>query len=84
MLKVVCTAYDISNCFRSWSVVEYQDAEDLAFPIDPAKLPKKLELELTEDLLEYLKRQSQQMDRSIDEVIMQMLNDRIVQEGLGK
>ena len=65
-------------------MVKYQDAEDIAFPIDPAKLPKKLELELSEDLLEYLKRQSQQMDRSIDEVIMQMLNDRIVQEGLGE
>ena len=73
-----------SNCWQSWSVVEYQDAEDLAFPIDPAKLPKKLELELTEELLEYLKRQSQQSDRSIDEIITQMLNDRIVEEGLGK
>jgi hypothetical protein len=61
-------------------VVEYQDAENLAFPIDPAKLPKKLELELSEDLLEYLKRKSQQSDRSIDEIIMQMLNDRIVEE----
>ena len=65
-------------------MVEYQDAENLAFPIDPARLPKKLELELTEELLEYLKRQSQQSDRSIDEIIMQMLNNRIVEEGLGK
>lgn len=65
-------------------MVEYQDAEELAFPIDPAKLPKKLELELSEDLLEYLKRQSQQSGRSIDEIIMQMLNDRIVEEGLGR
>jgi hypothetical protein len=65
-------------------VVEYQGAEDIAFPIDPTKLPKKLELELTEELLEYLKRQSQQSDRSIDEIIMQMLNDRIVEEGLDK
>jgi len=65
-------------------VVEYQDAEDLAFPIDPAKLPKKLEIELTEELLEHLKRQSQQLDRSIEEIIIQMLNDRIVEEGLDK
>jgi len=61
-------------------VVKYQDAEDLAFPIDPTKLPKKLKLELTEDLLEYLKRQSLQSDRSIDEIIMQMLNDRLAEE----
>lgn len=65
-------------------MVEYQGAEDIAFPIDPAKLPKKLELELSEDLLEYLKCKSQQSDRSIDEIIMQMLNDRIVEEGLGR
>jgi len=64
-------------------VVKYQDAEDLAFPIDPAKLPKKLKLELTEDLLEYLKRQSLQSDRSIDEIIMQMLNDRLAEEQSG-
>ena len=64
-------------------MVEYQDAEDLAFPIDPAKLPKKLKLELTEDLLEYLKRQSLQSDRSIDEIIMQMLNDRLAEEQSG-
>lgn len=64
-------------------MVKYQDAEDLAFPIDPAKLPKKLKLELTEDLLEYLKRQSLQSDRSIDEIIMQMLNDRLAEEQSG-
>ena len=64
-------------------MVEYQDAEDLAFPIDPAKLPRKLKLELTEDLLEYLKRQSLQSDRSIDEIIMQMLNDRLAEEQSG-
>lgn len=64
-------------------MVKYQDAEDLAFPIDPAKLPKKLKLELTEDLLEYLKRQSLQSDRSIDEIIMQMLNDRLDEEQSG-
>ena len=64
-------------------MVEYQDAEDLAFPIDPAKLPRKLKLELTEDLLEYLKRQSLQSDRSIDEIIMQMLNDRLADEQSG-
>ena len=64
-------------------MVEYQDAEDLAFPIDPAKLPKKLKLELTEDLLEYLKRHSLQSDRSIDEIIMQMLNDRLAEEQSG-
>ena len=64
-------------------MVDYQDAEDLAFPIDPANLPKKLILELTEDLLEYLKRQSLQSDRSIDEIIMQMLNDRLAEEQSG-
>jgi hypothetical protein len=64
-------------------VVEYQDAEDLAFPIDPAKLPKKLEIELTEELLEYLKLQSQQSDRSMEEIIIQMLNDRAGEDGLG-
>ena len=64
-------------------MVEYQDAEDLAFPIDPAKLPKKLEIELTEELLEYLKLQSQQSDRSMEEIIIQMLNDRAGEDGLG-
>lgn len=64
-------------------MVKYQDAEDLAFPIDPAKLPKKLKFELTEDLLEYLKQQSLQSDRSIDEIIMQMLNDRLAEEQSG-
>ena len=70
--------------WQCWSMVEYQDAEGLAFPVDPAKLPKKLELELTEELLEYLKRKSQRLDRSIDEIITQMLNDRIAEEGLGE
>ena len=64
-------------------MVEYQDAEDLAFPIDPAKLPRKLKLELNEDLLEHLKRQSQQSGRSIDEIIIQMLNDRLIEEQSG-
>ena len=58
-------------------MVENQDAYDFAFPIDPAKLPKKLELELTEKLMERLKRQSQRSGRSIDEIILQMLNDHI-------
>jgi hypothetical protein len=64
-------------------VVEYKDAEDSRFRLDPEQLPKKLELELDEDCLEYLKRQSQQSGRSIDEIILQMLNDRMNQEGLG-
>ena len=64
-------------------MVEYQDAEDLAFPIDPAKLPRKLKLELNEDLLEQLKRQSQQSGRSIDEIIIQMLNGRLIEEQSG-
>ena len=58
-------------------MVENQDAYDFAFPIDPAKLPKKLELELTEELLERLKRQSQRSGRSIDEIILQMLNEHV-------
>ena len=65
-------------------MVKYEEVEDLAFPIDPAKLPKKLELELTEELLEYLKCQAQQSDRSIDEIIMQMLNDRLAEEELDR
>ena len=64
-------------------MVEYEDAEDSRFRLDPERLPKKLELELTEDCLEYLKRQSQRSGRSIDEIIVQMLNDRMNQEGLG-
>ena len=58
-------------------MVKNQDAYDFAFPIDPAKLPKKLELELTEELLERLKRQSQRSERSIDEIILQMLNEHV-------
>ena len=58
-------------------MVKNQDAYDFTFHIDPAKLPKKLELELTEELLERLKRQSQRSGRSIDEIILQMLNEHI-------
>ena len=64
-------------------MVEYQDAEDLAFPIDPAKLPQKLELELTAELLEHLKHRSHELDRSIDEIIIQTLNDRLTEERSG-
>lgn len=62
-------------------MVEYQDAEDIAFPIDPAKLPPKLEL--TAELLEHLKRRSHELDRSIDEIIIQTLNDRLTEERSG-
>ena len=64
-------------------MVNFGDVADGRFRLDPKRLPKKLELELTEDCLEYLKRQSQQSGRSIDEILVQILNDRINQEGLG-
>lgn len=64
-------------------MVEHQDAEDLAFPIDPAKLPRKLKLELNEGLVKHLKRLSQQSGRSIDEIIIQMLNDCLAEERSG-
>ena len=54
--------------------------EDIAFPSDPAKLQKRLKLELPSECMEYLRNKSERSGRSINELIMQMINDCLVQE----
>ena len=55
-------------------MVEFQDVEGIGFSLDPAMLPKDLQIELTSENLKYLKRQSQQWGCSIYEAIKKVNN----------
>jgi hypothetical protein len=64
-------------------VVEYQRPYGFNFPVNPLQLLVELDLDLDNVLIEQFKRKSLQSGRSIDEMIIQILNDYIVEEDLG-
>lgn len=51
--------------------------DDDRFKIDPTKLPQKLELELSERVLEQLAKRAAQTGRSVDELILEILDSHL-------
>ncbi len=52
-------------------------ANEQSWELDPSKFPKKLELELSSDAMEQLRATAEQAGRSVDELILEILDQAL-------
>ncbi|MCP9776167.1 hypothetical protein [Cyanobium sp. WAJ14-Wanaka] len=47
------------------------------FSLDPSKYPKRIDLEVSDETMEYLTRRSQLSGRSVEEIILEIIDGQI-------